>query len=123
LMSLKRLICVLVAVAVVGLPGLLQAQGLTGQISGTLTDSTGSVFPGATVVIRNVGNGLTRETVSGPTGGFVFPDLLAGTFDLTVTMQGFKTYEQKGIELASTERLALRTIALEVGGLAETVTV
>ena len=54
---------------------------------------------------------------------FVFPDLLAGTFDLTVTMQGFKTYEQKGIELASTERLGLRTIALDVGGVAETVTV
>ena len=38
-------------------------------------------------------------------------------------MQGFKTYEQKGIELASTERVALRTIALDVGGVAETVTV
>ena len=53
----------------------------------------------------------------------MFPDLLAGTFDLTVTMQGFKTYEQKGIELGATERVGLRTIALDVGGLAETVTV
>ena len=54
---------------------------------------------------------------------FVFPDLLAGTFDLTVTMQGFKTYEQKGIALGATERVALRAIALDVGGVAETVTV
>ena len=53
----------------------------------------------------------------------MFPDLFAGKYDLTVTVSGFKTYEQKGIDLGSTERLGLRTIALEVGGLSETVTV
>ena len=111
------------AIAVLGIPGLLQAQGLTGQISGTVTDATGGVLPGVTVTIRNVGTGLTRETVTGRDGAFVFPDLLAGTFDLTVTLQGFKTYEQKGIVLGATERLALRAIALDVGGLTETVTV
>ena len=111
------------AIAVLGIPGLLQAQGLTGQISGTVTDTTGGVLPGVTVTIRNVGTGLTRETVTGTDGAFLFPDLLAGTFDLTVTMQGFKTYEQKGIELGSTDRLRLRAIALDVGGVSETVSV
>ena len=110
------------AITVLSVQG-LHAQGLTGQISGNLTDATGGVLPGVTVIIRNVGTGLTRETVTGPDGRFSVPDLLAGKFDLTVTMQGFKTYEQKGIELASTERLGLRTIALDVGGVAETVTV
>ena len=52
---------------------------------------------------------------------FVFPDLLAGTFDLSVSLQGFKPYEQKGIVLASTERIALRAISLDVGGLSETI--
>ena len=73
----------------------MQAQGLTGQISGTVTDATGGVLPGVTVTIKNVGTGAQLEAVTGTDGGFVFPDLLAGTFDLTVTMQGFKTYEQK----------------------------
>ena len=50
-------------------------------------------------------------------------NLLAGTFDLTVSVQGFKPYEQKGIVLGATERLALQTIALEVGGLSEVVSV
>ncbi len=112
-----------VALVALGLPGLIQAQGLTGQISGTVTDTTGGVLPGVTVAIKNVGTGLTRDTVTGTDGAFVFPDLLAGTFDLTVTMQGFKTYEQKGIELGSTDRLRLRPIALDVGGVSETVTV
>jgi hypothetical protein len=121
----KRLVSVTLAfaIAMVGIPRLLQAQGLTGQISGTITDTTGGVLPGVTVTIKNVGTGLTRDTVTGTDGSFVFPDLLAGTFDLTVSMQGFKTYEQKGIELASTDRLRLRTIALDVGGMSETVSV
>ena len=109
-------------IAALGLPSLLHAQGLTGQISGVITDATGAVMPGAVVTIRNVGTGLTRETVSRADGAFAFPDLLAGTFDLTVAMPGFKTYTQRGIELASTERVA-RTISLEVGGVSETITV
>src|SRR5690348_14607877 len=109
--------------ALVGAQHGLQAQGLTGQISGTVTDSSGGVLPGVTVSIKNVGTGVTRETVTGTDGAFVIPDLLAGTFDLTVTMQGFKSYEQKGVVLTSTERVALRPIALEVGGLSETISV
>jgi hypothetical protein len=99
------------------------AQGLTGQISGVVTDSGGGVLPGATVVLKNAGTNSTRETVTGADGSFVFPDLLAGKYDISVTVSGFKTYEQKGVILASTERVALRAIALEVGGVAETVTV
>ena len=93
----KRLagVTLAVAIAMVGVPRLIQAQGLTGQISGTVTDATGGVLPGVTVTIKNAGTGDSRA-VTGTDGGFVFPDLLAGTFDLTVTMQGFKTYEQKG---------------------------
>jgi Carboxypeptidase regulatory-like domain len=121
----KRLAAVTLALAIatVGIPRLIQAQGLTGQISGAVTDSTGGVLPGVTVTIKNVGTGLTRDTVTGTDGAFIFPDLLAGTFDLTVTMQGFKTYEQKGIVLSATERVALRAIALDVGGVSETISV
>lgn len=99
------------------------AQGLTGQLSGTVADAGGGVMPGVTVVLKNAGTNQTRETVTGADGAFVFPDLLAGTYDITVSMSGFKTYEQKGIKVGATERLALRTIALEVGALNEQVTV
>ncbi len=101
----------------------LRAQGLTGQILGTVTDSGGGVVPGATVTVTNAGTNSTRDTVTGADGSFVFPDLLAGTYNIKVTLSGFKTYEQKGIVLASTDRVALRAIGLEVGGLQETVTV
>jgi hypothetical protein len=99
------------------------AQGLTGQLSGTVVDTGGGVMPGVTVTVHNAGTNQIRETVTSPDGAFVFPDLLAGTYDISVKMDGFKTYEQKGIVLGSTERVALRPIKLEVGGLAETVSV
>src|SRR4029450_10256775 len=99
------------------------AQGLTGQITGTVTDSGGGVMPGATVSIKNGGPKQVREWVAGTDGAFTFPDLLAGTYDITVAVEGFKTYEQKGIVLGATERLALRQIPLEAGQLAETITV
>jgi hypothetical protein len=120
----KRICCVVLALALAaGFSPAAFAQGLTGQISGVVTDSGGGVMPGASVTIKNVGTNLVRETTTGPDGAFVITNLLAGTFDLTVNMQGFKPYEQKGIVLGATERLALRTISLEVGGLSEVVSV
>jgi hypothetical protein len=99
------------------------AQGLTGQISGRVVDSSQAVLPGVIVTLTNVGTNLTRETTTRVDGTFVFPDLLAGTFDIKASVEGFKTYEQKGVVLGATERVALRTIMLEVGQLTEQVTV
>ena len=79
------------AIAVLGLPGLIQAQGLTGQISVTVTDTSGGVLPGVIITLKNAGNGQTREAVTGTDGAFLFPDLLAGTFDVNVTIRGFKS--------------------------------
>ncbi len=113
----------LLLLAAAGSVSRVQAQGLTGQISGTVTDSGGGVMPGATVTVKNTGTNLTRDAVTGTDGTFVFPDLLAGTYDIKVTIEGFKTYEQQGLKLGATERLALRAIALDVGQLSEQVTV
>ena len=62
--------------------GSLMAQGLTGQISGTVNDSTGSAVVGAEVILLNQGTGQTRQIASDQTGAFVFAQLLAGNFFL-----------------------------------------
>ena len=94
-----RFLCAVLSVALFVAGGVTRvyAQGLTASLSGVVTDTGGGVMPGATVTIKNVGTNLVKETVTGSDGAFVFPDLLAGTFDLTVNVQGFKSYEQKGI--------------------------
>ena len=99
------------------------AQSLTGQISGTVVDTGGGVMPGVTVTMTNAATASRRDTVTGPDGTFLFPDLLAGTYELKAALNGFKAYEQKGIVLSSTDRVALRTITLDVGALQEAVTV
>ena len=56
-------------------------------------------------------------------GVFMVTDLLAGRYEVTVTLSGFKTYVQRDVVLSANERVALRPIALEVGTLNETVAV
>jgi len=99
------------------------AQGLTGQIGGTVVDSSKAVLPGATVEVKNQSTQVTRTGVTDANGAFTITNLLAGTYDIKVSMTSFKAYEQKGLVLTSTERLALPPITLEVGGLTDTVTV
>ena len=116
---------VLVVLLLAGVHGVgtARAQGLTAQLSGVVRDAAGGVMPGVSVVVKNAGTNQVRQTITGGDGTFVFPDLLAGTYDITATMSGFKTYEQKGIELGATDRVALRAISLELGGLNEQITV
>jgi hypothetical protein len=66
---------------------------------------------------------VTRDFVSDGNGAFVVTELLAGTYDVTVSLSGFKTYVQTGVVLSANERVALRAITLEVGQLEETISV
>jgi len=106
-----------------GLGHSVHAQGLTGQIAGSVVDASGSVLPGATVKVVNVGTQASREVVTDADGTFVVTELLAGRYDVSVGLTGFKSYVQQNVVLSANERVALRAIVLEVGQLEETVTV
>ena len=98
-----RLVRVALAVAVLALgsgQSALQAQGLTGQISGTVTDSGGGVLPGATVTIKNAGTSADARNRDRRRRRVPVPRP-AGRARTTSPSRcsGFKTYEQKGIEL------------------------
>ena len=83
------------------------AQTLTGQIGGTVVDDQKAVLPGATVSVLNSNTQLVRSVVTDSSGSFVITNLVAGTYDVTVTLAGFKKYVQKGLVLTATERLSL----------------
>src|SRR5687767_12236418 len=99
------------------------AQGLTGQISGSLTDSQGGVVSNARVEVINEETAQARAVSSDVEGNFVVTQLLPGTYSLIVTAGGFKRFEQKGIILTANERVAVRKLTLEVGDVNQTVTV
>jgi hypothetical protein len=99
------------------------AQGLTGQISGTLTDSNGAALPNVRVEVANQETAQVRVVTTDSAGNFVVPQLLPGAYAITVTATGFKKYEQKGIALTANERVDVHTLVLEVGDVSQTVTV
>ena len=93
-----------------------RAQGLTGQIGGTVVDSSKGVLPGATVTLKNEATSATATAVTDANGAFLVTNLIAGRYTLTVSLASFKTYEAKGLVLTATERVSLPPITLEVGG-------
>src|SRR5258705_11864547 len=103
--------------------GSLIAQGLTGQISGTVNDSSGSAVVGAEVVLLNQGTGQTRQMASDQSGSFLFAQLLAGSYTLTIGSPGFKKHEERDVGLSSSERAVVRPITLELGAISESISV
>lgn len=119
--ALGRLL--LLSCALAGALGNVGAQGLTGQISGTLVDSNGGAVANANVEVTNQETALTRTVTSDSEGNFVVPQLLPGTYAIIVTAGGFKKVEQRNIILTANDRIDVQKLTLEVGNVGETVTV
>ncbi|MBI4874355.1 MAG: TonB-dependent receptor [Acidobacteria bacterium] len=98
------------------------AQVLYGSVVGTVEDQTGAVVPKATVTITNKATGLTREAAADDAGRFSLLNVLAGTYDLKVTAQGFRTSTRTDIEV-SINTVTRQNVRLEVGAVSEQVTV
>ena len=70
----------------------------------------------------NQGTGLSREVVSDGSGEFAVTALPTGRYTLTIQLQGFKTYTNEGLDLGAGQTVR-QTFTIEVGQLAETITV
>ena len=75
----------------------LAAQTFRGTILGTVTDPTGAVVSGASVMVRNVATGLERTTQTSADGSYSIPELPIGTYTVTVSLAGFETSVTKGV--------------------------
>ncbi len=99
------------------------AQGLTGNLSGSVADPSGSAIPGAEITLTNIATNQVRTAQSDTNGDFVFTQLLPSTYKIQVSSKGFKRYEQTDIVLTATERLVLKKIELQIGEMTQTVEV
>src|SRR5947209_8757653 len=99
------------------------AQTITGNITGTVTDSSGGVIPGATVTLVSERTGEARSVTTNEEGRFNFAAVQPGVYTVRVEQKGFQTLERKGAVLSANESLALGDIALQTGQVAEMVTV
>jgi len=118
----KAALAAFAGMAVAAGPARLDAQVLYGSLVGTVTDSSGAAVPGATVTATNTETNLALTAVTGDGGTYSFTNVLAGPYDVKVTLQGFKEAVRTAVPVSVNE-VARIDVALEVGALSETVTV
>ena len=99
-----------------------RAQVTTSTLVGLVRDTSNAVVPGATVVAAHEGTGVSREGVTDANGEFVFSALPAGPYAVRIELTGFKTLQNKGMQLGAGQTVR-QSFTLEVGTLTETVTV
>src|SRR5215469_10496263 len=96
--------------------------GITGSISGIVTDPSGAVVPGANVAAVNVLTNVRLESKTDSQGFYNFPALPIGTYNVEVGVSGFKTYRQNGLVIDANSALQV-DVSLQIGQTAEAVTV
>ncbi|MPY90255.1 MAG: TonB-dependent receptor plug domain-containing protein [Luteitalea sp.] len=98
------------------------AQTTTGGLVGVVRDSDGGVVPGATVAARHVGTNALHSAVTGGDGQYVLRGLPVGPYDVTVELEGFKSFRTDNVLVRVNDEVRLDA-TLEVGDVTESVTV
>ena len=117
---LKQL--VLSAAILLALASFTFAQTGSTSLRGTVTDPSGSVVPGATVVLKNTELNTQRTVTTSSVGEYQFLLLPPGTYSLTVTASGFERYQQTRLPLLVNTPATLN-VRLGLGRTTESVTV
>jgi hypothetical protein len=63
---------------------------LTGALGGRITDASGAIMPGASVVLRNLATGTQQSCETNRAGIYRFPVLMPGTYSVTADIKGFR---------------------------------
>jgi hypothetical protein len=98
------------------------AQSTGGRIRGTVMDPSGGAVPAATVTLINEATHATREVQSGANGEYIFIEVPIGSYEIDLTLQGFKKYVRKGVVLDLNQVLSV-DIGLQLGGSTDVVEV
>jgi hypothetical protein len=109
----NRLFCGIAVLLAVFVATNLHAQD-TGVITGTVRDNTGAVIQGADIKIRGTAGGIERATTTNSDGDYLVAGLPGGTYNLTITAKGFKTFKGDGVVLRVAQKARVDA-ALAVG--------
>ncbi|MDQ3213618.1 MAG: TonB-dependent receptor [Acidobacteriota bacterium] len=122
-MSIKGWCCALATLLWAGvICSPAQAQ-VSGRITGTVVDPSGSIVVGAAVTLVNERTGDVRTAESNETGSFVFPNVPPSSYSVLVRAKGFTALEKTSLVLSANQSLAVGNLQLLVGDVTDTVTV
>ena len=117
LVKAMRLLCIAIILSATAL-----SASVSGSISGTVKDPTGSVIASAVVTAKEMNTGLSYQTRTDHKGHYTFPSLPVGHYVLNIEAFGFGRYERREIVLDMNAALTLDA-SLAVGSVSENVTV
>ena len=118
LFTLRRAICCLLLLVLS--QAAVLAQYTEGSVSGTVSDSSGAVLPGASVVVTNSETGEARQATTDSDGVYRVASLRPGLYEVKVEQTGFKTGVVKNIQVV-VNTIVRADVRLEPGALTETV--
>src|SRR3989442_11360668 len=93
-------------------------QSTKAELLGVITDPAGLPIQSAKVELANVATDVMSPTATGAKGDYHFFALLAGSYRMTVTKDGFATLKRDGIVLRVGDQINL-DLSLQIGKLAE----
>lgn len=99
-----------------------QSQSINGTIRGTVTDASGAPIPDASVTVRNLDTGYTRELKTDASGAYLAPNLPIGTYSVSASGGSFAPLTQKGIHVSAGSDLTVDE-SLKIGSLSTEVLV
>jgi hypothetical protein len=118
-----NLFCLCIVLVVLAGCGMLSSQNvvLTGALSGRVTDPSGAVVPGTSVVVRNLQTGVTQTIASNRDGLYRFPVLTPGFYSVAASLKGFRDVEALvRVQVGNTSSLDIK---LQVGASGDTIKV
>ena len=119
-MKLKSV--VLLSLTMLLVPALAPGQEATGRILGTISDSSGAVIPNANVTVIDTATQISRKATTNQDGYYQVLALPIGTYKVTATHEGFRTFVSGENKLLINQALRI-DFKLEVGSVAQTVEV
>ena len=117
---LRIFLCLLMLLLAAGTAAWAQAG--RGSISGTITDPTGALVPGAKVTALDHATGIAQSTVATGAGLYSFVSLNPGSYEITASSTGFESVARDNVTV-SVDQVSVVNVALQVGKVSDTVTV
>ena len=120
-MSIVKVLSCILLICLVSLP--LSAQVSSGELVGTITDSSGAAVPNAKIIVTNAQtNTVVRETLGSNDGTYTVTLLPPGRYNVSAEAPSFRKTVQNGIELQTNQRAKV-DFQLQVGQVSEVVEV
>src|SRR5882762_5716554 len=114
--SARVVTSLLLLLIAVSIPISAVAQGTTGRITGTIRDAGAAILPDARVSAIDVDTGREWTTLTDANGTYTFPSLPLGTYRITASHPGFKTFVANLVSMSPSQVVRIDAV-LELGSL------